>query len=109
VGWRGWRFGDLWHSVSACFRNARWGGSRASGSFFMSIGEESFQLLRKLRENSPLQSTPILVTLRLKNPETGGYGDPPLLGLNTALDIGLASLYARVDERVGMIGNTRRE
>jgi hypothetical protein len=46
----------------------------------MSPGKESFQLLRKVGENSLFQETRIVVALRLKNPEMGRHGGLPLLG-----------------------------
>jgi len=53
----------------------------------MSPGKGSFQLLRKLRENFPLQETRFVVTLRLKIPDGADTGIRPYMPeLNMALD-----------------------
>jgi hypothetical protein len=53
-------------------RGIRWNFGRRNlqNWLFMSPGKGSFQLLRKLRENFPLQETRFVMALRFKNPDS---------------------------------------
>jgi hypothetical protein len=62
-------------------------GAKSTALAFISPGEKSFQLLRKVGENSPFQETRFVMALRFRIPERSGRAAFFRVGLNTALDM----------------------